>query len=180
MQKLVSELIGSGVILRQENALAGRVQEVVISPENRQLLGFVVQEGFGKKKLKTLAAKDVLGFNEQFILIPSYKSLAEPDEIIRIKEVQDGGIKIIKSKVYTISGIYLGKVKNYSIDFDISRMSRIYVNARSIRKLIKELIIEAKCIVSINKDKIIVDDTCAKEAQKSSLEIGTIEKELPI
>lgn len=178
MQKLQSDLIAKGIILRQENALVGVVEDVVINPDNGQFLGFIVREGFGKKNLKALAEKDMLGFNAQFILIPGYKSLGEISDIVRIKDALDKKIKIIKNKVYTISGVYIGKVADYTIDFDAAKLSRLYVNARSIRRLAKELIIESSCILSIKKDRITVDDTCAKQASKiSNLNLGTTKNE---
>jgi sporulation protein YlmC with PRC-barrel domain len=178
MNRLASELMTRGVIVRQESALVGRVQEVVINPENGQFLGFIIREGFGKGKLKALAEKDILGFNKQFILIPGYNTLGEIDEIVRIKNTLDQKIPIIKNKVYTISGIYLGKVVDFALDFGQARLARLYVESHSIKRFTNQLVVNSACIVSIKKDKITVDDTCVKNTEKAAIKLASAEKDL--
>jgi len=176
MQKLVSELKTNKVILRHEGLLVGTIHDVVINPDDGRFLGFIIKEGFGKGKLKTLAEKDILGFNEQFILIPSYDTLGEIDEIVRIKSVLDQKVSIIKNKVYTLSGLYLGRVNDFTVDFTSAKLSRLYVDSKSLKNITKDLLIDSKCIVSIKKDKIVVDDSCVKEPKKSSVDLRTTER----
>ncbi len=177
MQKLASELKTNKVILRHEGALVGTIYDLVISPTDGYFLGFIIKEGFGKGKLKTLAEKDILGFNDQYILIASYDTLGDIDEIIRIKEAMEKKIPIIKSKVYTEGGIYIGRVSDYTIDFVLAHLSRLYVNSKSIKFIVKELLIDAKHIISITKDKIIVEDSCIKEKKKSLVSLKSTERD---
>jgi len=180
MNRLASEIIGRGVIVRQETVLIGHIQEIVINPEDGRLAGLIIKEGFGKGKLKAVAEKDMLGLNEKFVLISSYSALGDLDEIVRIKNILDLGIKIKNCKVQTISGIVLGKTVDYSVDFKLGKLSRLYVNPKNWRKITKQHIIDSKCIIRIEKDKIIVDDTCLKEKKGSGLRAATVAKELSL
>lgn len=176
MQKLASELKTNKVILRHEGALVGTIHDLVINPDDGKFLGFIIKEGFGKGKLKTLAEKDILGFNDQFILIASYDTLGEIDEIIRIKSVLDQKIPIIKNKVYTLSGLYLGKVTDFTVDFTSAKLSRLYVDSKSLKNITKDLLIDSKCIVTIKKDRITVDDSCVKEKNKATVDLRSTER----
>lgn len=180
MNRLASEIIGRGVIVRQETVLIGHIQEIVINPEDGRLAGLIIKEGFGKGKLKAVAEKDMLGLNEKFVLISSYNALGDLDEIVRIKNILDLGIKIKNCKVQTISGIVLGKTVDYSVDFKLGKLSRLYVNPKNWRKITRQHIIDSKCIIRIEKDKIIVDDTCLKEKKGSGLRAATVSKELSL
>jgi uncharacterized protein YrrD len=173
MQKLATELINRGVILRQENALVGRVQEVIINPADGKFMGFLLKEGFGKERIKALAEKDILGLNDQYVLIASYGVLGDVEDIVRINEVTKQKIPIIKNKVYTLSGTYLGKIRDFSIDLTQAKLSRLYVIPVFLKKFTAELIIESKCIVSIKKDRVVVDDSCV---QKETIKVSLLSK----
>lgn len=168
MQKLASELLARNIISRQEGALVGTVQEIVINPCTGQFVGFLIKEGFGKFHIKALAEKDILGINNQFVLIPSHQSLGEVDEIVRIKEAKEAKVPIIKNKVVTLDGVYLGKVTDYSIDLKAARLSRLYIAPRAFRKIIDQYIINSSQIVSMSRDKIVVDDSCEKAKKKTA------------
>jgi sporulation protein YlmC with PRC-barrel domain len=167
MNKLASELVRKPVLVKQaiqsgEGALVGIVEDLIINPDNGELAGFVVREGFGINKLKTLGAKDVLGISSDFYLIPNYETLGEMDEIVRLKVILDKGVKIIGNKVFTFSGRYLGRVTDYKVDLRLFMISQIHVKMMVFGYFGKQHIIAYKQIISIEKDKIVVDDAFAK------------------
>lgn len=167
MNKFASELIKKPVLVKQaiqsgEGALVGLVEDLIINPENGELAGFIVREGFGKKSLKTLGAKDVLGISSDFYLIPNYETLGEMDEIVRLKNIMDKHIKITGNKVYTFSGAYLGRVFDYTVSLSQFMISRIYVGGKAFGAFGKQHIISYPQIISIEKDRITVDDAFVK------------------
>lgn len=167
MNKFASELVLKPVLVKQaiqsgEGALVGLVESLIINPDNGELAGLIVREGFGKKNLKTLAAKDILGISSEFYLVPNYETLGDLDEIVRLKEILDRDIKIIGNKVYTASGTYLGKVFDYTIDLSHFMISRIYVGSKLLGAFSKQHIVAYKQIISIEKDRITVDDASTK------------------
>jgi len=167
MNKFASELVKKPVLVKSaiqngEGALVGLVEELIMNPDNGELAGLIIREGFGKKSLKTLGAKDILGISSEFYLVPNYETLGEMDEIVRLKEIMDREIKITGNKVYTVSGTYLGRVFDYTIDLRDFKLSRIYVGARVLGAFGSQHIIASKQIVSIEKEGITVEDVFVK------------------
>lgn len=167
MNKFASELVLKPVLVKSaiqsgEGALVGLVQSLIINPDNGELAGLIVREGFGKQSLKTLAAKDILGISADFYLVPSYETLGDLDEIVRLKDILDKKVKITGNKVYTASGTYLGRVFDYTVDLRHFMISRIYVGSKLLGPIGRQHIIAYKQIISIEKDRITVDDTIIK------------------
>jgi uncharacterized protein YrrD len=167
MNKFASELVLKPVLVkdaiaRGEGAMVGLVESLIINPDNGELAGLIVREGFGKKSHKTLSAKDILGISSEFYLASSYDKLGEIDEIVRLKEIMDRDIDIVGNKVYTVSGTYLGKVFDYTLDLSQLMISRIYVGTKLLGAFSKQHIIAYKQIISIEKDRITVDDAVIK------------------
>lgn len=169
MNRFAGELKSKKVILRHEGMIAGVVNDVVINPDDGNFLGVILGEAGKKKKQKVLAEKDIIGINDKFILATSAASLGDLDDIVRIKKVLDSGIEIEKNKVYTVSNIYLGRVSEYTIDLVAAKISRLYVNPRSISKITNEHIIDASHIITIEKSRITVDDTAVKARNKEAI-----------
>lgn len=173
MNKFASELVMKPVVVKDaivhgESALVGVVENLIINPDDGTLAGLLVREGVGKQGLKTLSAKDIIGISSEFYLIPSYTSLGDLDEIVRLKEIIDREISIIGNKVYTASGTYLGKVFDYTLDLKHFILTRVYVRSVGLMGMGRQHIISYNQIISIEKEKIIVDDNFAK-AKKSTL-----------
>jgi sporulation protein YlmC with PRC-barrel domain len=170
MNKFASELIKKPVLVRDaitrgEGAMVGFVESLIIRPDDGVLVGITIREGFGKRNLKTLSAKDILGISSEFYLVPSYDSLGDLDEIVRLKEIIDRGVPIVGNKVYTQSGAFLGKVFDYTLDLTSFKISRLYVRPTLLAGLARQYIIDYKSIISIEKDKIVVEDATIKDAK---------------
>lgn len=170
MNKFASELILKPVLVRDaiangEGAMVGLVENLIINPDDGKLAGITVREGFGKRNLKTLSAKDILGISSEFYLVPSYDSLGDIDEIVRLKEIMDRDIPIRGNKVYTESGTYIGKVFDYTLDLTTFMISRLYARPGLLGGLAKQYIISYKNIISIEKERITVADLTVKNKE---------------
>lgn len=166
MNRFATSLITKPVVLEQERAVVGVIEDLVIDPANGNLLGFLVREGFGKKKKKALAIKDLVGIGTKFIIVKSYSVLGDIDEIVRIKKVIDQRIHILKNRVFTVSGSYLGRVADFSIDVELSQLTRLYVSPGILGALKSQHIIGYQQIISIEEDKITVEDATLKLKSK--------------
>ncbi len=162
MIKFASELRLKPVLLKREMALVGIVENLVVNPDDGKLVGVLVREGFGKKDLKALPEKDIISIASDFYLISEYGALGEIDEIVRILQVVDRSVRITGAKVYTVSGKYLGKCRDYSMNLKSMKMEKIYVNPPLFSGVMREYVIGFLQIVSIEKSKITVEDTFIK------------------
>lgn len=66
--------------------------------------------------------------------------------------------KIIGNKVFSQSGVYLGKVIDFRINISEQNIVKYYVSGDFFSLIKKPLIIDASQVVKIEEDKIIVDD----------------------
>ncbi len=162
MIKFASELRLKPVLLRKEMALVGVVEDIIVNPDNGEFAGILVREGFGKKHLKTLPQKDLLSITSEYYLISEYGALGEVDEIVRLKEILDRDISIVGAKTYTVSGKYLGKCRDFTLNLTSMKIDKIYVDPPMLSAAMREHVIAFPQIVSIEKDKITVEDAFVK------------------
>jgi len=76
---------------------------------------------------------------------------------------------IIGLPVFTQSGQALGKVTDLEIDSETQKILRYHARCEKIIKEIiaKELIISAEQVISIDREKMIVDDNITKEKKQT-------------
>lgn len=82
------------------------------------------------------------------------------------------GKKIIGLAVQTESGEELGKVYDFEFDIDFQSIVKYYIKASIMRELFdNKLIIHCNQVVSIDNDKIIVDNGIIKTKIKKGAEL---------
>lgn len=166
MQKLASEFEKTIIITKNERAVLGSLKDIIINPDTGDIVGIVCHVT-GARKDMVANSSDITGIGTNFIMIGSADNIAEPDEIIRIKEVLNKEIELIDSKVVDEDGRNLGKLRDYSVNLKTMRLERLYVTSVSFVKLIsKDLLIPSNDIIRIEKGKITVRGGSIKAAQK--------------
>jgi len=71
---------------------------------------------------------------------------------------------LINLPVYTKSGRHLGRVASFDINIDTNLVAAYYVKTGLMKGLwLQQLCVSPKQVVSITKDKMIVEDNVAKE-----------------
>lgn len=157
-----SDILGSSVLLFQENATVGPVKKLIFASENGAILGFVLFDPIQKKEV-ILQPQSIKQMVENVIIADGYDALADPKDVIRVKDALKEDVGIIKERVVTESGQVLGRVVNATFDTISWKLNRLYINPPlGLKVLAKELILPAKKIVKIDKKQITVTDDYAK------------------
>lgn len=138
------------------NKKIGAVKNIIIDPERGLFL--YVETGNNKY----IKSEDIENISNNKIILKNKNKII--DEFL-------GGLKIIKLKVQTESGEFLGRVSDFEINIDFNRLTRLYVSGGNIiKKLIRgELIINKDQIISIKPEKIIVKDIIARKKQRNKI-----------
>lgn len=158
MLKMFSEIIGTNIYLFQEHALAGQVNEILVSPQDGSILGLFLFDPVVKRE-RIIPTSEIISFSAKGILVKGYDSLTDVEDLIKVKEVLDQKNKIIKSPVYTKSGKRVGKVSEATINIKNFSLDRLYVTpVFRIKYLAKDLIIPSSKIEAILPKKIIIAD----------------------
>ncbi len=164
MQKFASEFKTTNVVTKREKVIVGNLFDFVINPDSGFVIGIIIEIFDKKKTKKTVNVSQVVGIGADFVMIVSLDDLAEPDEIIRIKEVLDSDIKIRNTKVYNQNNDYLGKVKDYTLNFHTMSLNRLYIRpANMLKVILEDLVIPRNDIIKIEKNRIIVRSGAIKQ-----------------
>ncbi|MCL5410437.1 MAG: PRC-barrel domain-containing protein, partial [Patescibacteria group bacterium] len=122
-----TKLIGLPVGARDTQEKAGTIRQILVDPENGQLLGFSVQvEGFFSPQ-KVLSIIDIIDWDPVGLVTASIDNLVDPSEIVRLKAIIDKKIYLLGMKAKTESGIGLGEVENFLIDTNTQSVTKYYL-----------------------------------------------------
>jgi uncharacterized protein YrrD len=161
MDRYFVQTIGTPVISEQ-GQMAGRVYDVIIDPETGKIAAFSLAIN-GKK---VVAPIDVLSWGRQ-IIIHDAEDVVESGEIHKVSQILELQIPIIRNKVITKKGDYLGKVIDYSMEPKMFLLTSIVV-AKGLLGILQwdRRIIGYKDIIEIKKGAIIVANNFGMETIK--------------
>jgi sporulation protein YlmC with PRC-barrel domain len=151
MERYYSQLIGSPIFSENGQAV-GRIFELIMETETGKLVGFLLAPN-GKK---VIMAQDVSLWNRQLV-ISDLDDIFDTEEMVKIQEILKRKIPIIKNRVVSESGDYLGQVFDFALDTKFFTLTKIVV-AKNFFGIFQydEKIIAQKNIVEIKKTAIIV------------------------
>lgn len=157
MQKFAGEIKGTNVLTRREKLLVGKVTEFIINPANCFVIGLSLELNDRKKSKKVVNASSVLGLGTDFVMIESLNDIADPDEIVRIKDILDQEIQLFNARVFTEDNFYLGKVRDFTISLEMMALERLYVKPSNvIQVVLKDHIIVRNDILKVERERITV------------------------
>lgn len=156
--------------------LNDKVNRIIIDPDTGRIPGFLGKSGifFSKNEISKISAQE-----KEVFIIDKAKALknkkeSKEEEFLKskIKEIISSKVYILKEKVETESGNYLGIVRDFAFD-DVSwRIKNISVADKVLMKFFtRELVIPDEDILFIDKDKIIVRDGFVKKEAKAQSQV---------
>ncbi|MFC1810522.1 hypothetical protein ACFLZH_03410 [Patescibacteria group bacterium] len=157
MEKQYSKIIGMPVIVEGMGKFT-RITDILIDYRNGKVACFFVNGG----KMKVVIPLDILFFG-QAVTIHDHEDVIDAHDVIKVNEVLQEDIRIMKSKVETKKGEHLGNVHDYYINTKGFNLTKIVVY-KSFLGLFKspERLISSRDILEIKKGLIIVKNKCAK------------------
>jgi sporulation protein YlmC with PRC-barrel domain len=156
MEKQYSEILGTPVVIDEMPRPVGRVQDLIMDPESGNLVAFSVGQN------RVIVPRDVIRLHRH-LLIHDRDDICHSEDILRIGEIQKLGSGILKNKVETEEGDYIGKVFDYSVETKTNALKKIFVAKNFLGLLrIDERIIPKKHIVEILPGKIVIKGSTTK------------------
>jgi sporulation protein YlmC with PRC-barrel domain len=87
---------------------------------------------------------------------------------VRQKDIIKSKFRLIGAAVITKDGKKLGRVKNFTLDYESFKVSELHINPRIIKRIVNEsLIIDRRQILEVRNDKIIIKSAAIKSNEKS-------------
>ena len=131
----------------------------IINPNNLKIEGFYCIDSFDRKKTLVLVYQDIRDFIPQGFVVNDHDILAEPQELVRLKDMMDLHFELLGKPVATTGKDKLGKVVDYATDTTTMYVQKIYVSQSILKNLTGgNLGIDRMQIIEITDRKIIVQD----------------------
>lgn len=158
MLQLSSTIINQAVLSLRTGGQVALATEPLINPNNLKIEGFYCADHFDKNQL-ILLTQDIRDHVEKGFVIDDHEVLADPEELVRLKEVLDLRFELVGKSVVTVNKQRLGKVSDYAVDDSSLYIQKIYVSPQLIKSLSGgNLSIDRSQIVEISDRKIIVQE----------------------
>jgi len=148
-----TKLIGLPVAAEDALSRVGAVKQIVIDPEDGQILGFLVATGFFSPD-QALSAMDIKYWDKNGLVTGYEENLVDVSEIVRMKAVVDKNINFLEMSAETASGKSLGQVEDLVIDTDTSSVVKYCLRDM----LGKSRVLTSDKVVKIDKKIIFMDD----------------------
>ncbi len=157
MLQLSTFFIGRPVLsLRAGNQVA-TIDTPVINPNNLKIEGFYCMDS--RNQLLILLCQDIREILKDGVVIDDYERLAEPGDLIRLKEVLSMRYDILGKHVETIDKHKVGKVSDYAVDTSSMYIQKIYSTQSILKNLTGgSLSIDRSQVQETTPTKIIISE----------------------
>lgn len=159
MLRLSSTLLNQPVLSLRTGGQVAIAQFAIINPNNLKIEGFMCQDSMDKKKQLILLYQDIRDVMAKGLVVNDHEVLAEPSELVRLKDIIELHFELIGKPVMTVSKSKLGKVNDYAVETETMYVQKLYV-AKSILKSLGggSLSVDRGQITEITNQKIVIQD----------------------
>jgi uncharacterized protein YrrD len=158
MLQLSATILNQPVLSLRTGQQVATTATPIINPNNLKIEGFYCQDT-GERKALILLEQDIREIIRDGIVVNDYDVLAEPEDLVRLKDILKLGFDPVGKTVITVSKQRVGKVSDYAVDVPSFIIKKLYVNRTLLKSFTSgQLGIDRTQIVEITDKKIIVQD----------------------
>jgi sporulation protein YlmC with PRC-barrel domain len=158
MLQLSASLLNKSVFSLRTGQPVARVTGAVFNPNNLKIEGFYCQDSINKHSL-VLLYQDIREVLKEGFVINDHDVLAEPTELVRLKDVLNLKFELIGKQVETIAKQKVGKVTDFAVETETMFVQKIYVSQSLLKSLTGgSLSIDRTQINEITNKRIIIND----------------------
>lgn len=159
MLQLSGSIINKPVMSLRTGGHVATTVAAIINPNNLKLEGFYCQDSLDRKKQLVLLYQDIRDVIAKGIVVDDHEVLAEPEELVRLKDTMALNFELIGKQVVTVSKNKVGKVSDYAVETTTMYIQKIYVTQSLMKSLTGgSLSIDRNQIVEITHRKIVIQD----------------------
>lgn len=163
MLQLSGSLINRPVLSLRTGGVVATTTVAIINPNNLKVEGFFCADSIDHKRTLVLLYQDIRDFIAQGFVIDDHDMLAEPGELIRLKDILDLHFELLGKQVVTTDKQKIGKVVDYATDTMTMYVQKIYVGQSIFKSFAGgSLGVDRTQIVEITDRKIVVQDLAQK------------------
>jgi uncharacterized protein YrrD len=130
----------------------------IINPNNLKIEGFYCDDQLEKKQL-ILLVQDIREVLREGFVIDDHERLAEPEELVRLKEIMDMRFELIGKQVETVSKEKVGKVSDFAVETNSLIIQKLYASQSILKNFTGgSLSIDRNQIQEITPRRIIINE----------------------
>lgn len=158
MLQLSATLLNKSVFSLRTGQPVAYVTGPIINPNNLKIEGFYCQDSISKNQL-VLLYQDIREILKEGFVVNDHDTLAEPHELVRLKDVLALQFELSGKQVETVSKQKIGKVSDYAVETETMFIQKIYVSQSLLKSFTGgSLSIDRGQIQEITNKRIIVND----------------------
>jgi sporulation protein YlmC with PRC-barrel domain len=158
MLQMSDTVLSKSVLSLRTNSPIAEIIAPIINPNNLKMEGFYVEDNRDKSKL-ILLYQDIRDILPQGLVINDFDVLAEPGDLVRLKEILDLDFELIGKPVETIMREKVGKVADYAFDDATMYIQKLYVSQSILKSLTGgNLSVDRTQIHEITPKKVVINE----------------------
>ena len=158
MLQLSGSLLNRPVMSLRTGGPVAFVMAALINPHNLRIEGFYCADSKDGSQL-VLLSQDVREVSRQGFIVDDHDVLAEPGDLVRLKDVIHLQFELLKKPVQTVSKANVGRVSDYAIESETMYIQKLYV-AQSFWKSFTggALSVDRSQITEVTNHRIVIQD----------------------
>lgn len=173
MLRLISTFEGKSILSLQTGGAIAIITRPIIDPNKLKIIGFHLQSPTDTGSV--VMVSDIREISSKGLIVDRHDTLIDPEDLVRYKQLLATNFQLLDKRVYTQSGIRIGKVSDFIVDDKSYIVMRIYVKQSVVKNFSgTDAVIDRRQITEITDTKIIVQDTTTPIKQKAGLLSGLL------
>lgn len=165
MLRLSQQFLDIPIISVHAGHLVARTSGLIINPHALTIAGILCDYPRTKTEM-ILVPQIIREISPKGIIINHEEDLAEPDELVRLKEIVELSYELPGKSVVTESKQKLGKVSDFVVDDSSWEVRKIHVNKPLWRSIAgRPLIVDRNNVINVNDKEITVKDATVEESE---------------
>lgn len=161
MQKFASGLIDSDVFVFHERYNVGKVTKIIVNKDNLNIE--LLEAEIQNKQKRYILTRDIKSTLEKIVIIETMDDLSEVEDLIRQRELIKADFSLIGCKIKTQDGKKIGKVKDFTVDYNSLKTLKLHATASLARRLLNErFIIDIKDVIRVDGKTVIIKSSKVK------------------
>ena len=158
MLKLSESLLNRPIMSLRTGQQVATTTRAIINPNNLKIEGFYCMDKFKRREL-VLLYQDIRDIIPQGLVINEHEVLAEPEDLVRLKDLMELGFELLGKQVVTLSKQRLGKVTDFATEIETMYIQKLYISQGLLKGLTHgSLGVDRGQINEITDKKIVVND----------------------
>ena len=166
MLRFLADLENANVVDLSSGRVIAQVVDIVVNPHDLSI-GALVCFSRSKDSNLYLQTQDIHEFNGENIVVQNSESLADLEELVRLKEIVDINYKLVGKVVKTNTKKRVGVVSDVAFNDKSFMFDKLYVRPPVTKLLsMNDLIIGRNQVVEVSDKAIIVRDSDLRSSKK--------------